>query len=268
MNSDTIVDLCDAVSELAAERNEYRRKAESQAARHSDEVEALRAERDEARCSMFDAATDRDDANHAADKARWDAEQLRRELAAMQAERTELADLRAKLALQQQIAIDATKQRDEQTARLAEAQAEIARLRAERSCKQCGKQLDTWCEQCDVPNEDEPTDCVLPLTEANAEKLWRAMREFPIAHEWDDVSPFTHDAFTRTIVTRVNQKPSKPTVVDVADLAREIRYNATSQPLELTRHQHAYRLAWWIVRTLKLEGDGDPIAPQTGEVQS
>ena len=43
---------------------------------------------------------------------------------------TEFADLRAKLALQQQIATGAATQRDEQTARLTEAQAEIARLKA------------------------------------------------------------------------------------------------------------------------------------------
>lgn len=236
MISDTIVDLCDAVSELAAERNEYRRKAESQAARHSDEVEALRAERDEARVELLEATSSADRMS------------------------SELEEAAAKLALQQQIATGAATQRDEQTARLAEAQAEIARLRAERACKQCGKRLDAWCEQCDVPDEDEPTDCAPPLTEANAEKLWMAMREFPIAHEWDDVSPFTHDAFTRTIVTHVNPKTSKPAVdvEELESLAVKAYWNHPDDGVDPS--------VCAAVRAVLAHLSLTPATPQTGEV--
>jgi regulator of replication initiation timing len=138
---------------------------------------------------------------------------------AIEALELELTDLRAKLALQTQIATGAATQRDEQTARLAEAQAEIARLRAERACKQCGGGLDTWCERCDVPDEGEP-------------------------------------------------KASKPTV-DVANLAKDIRYNSMNQPLDLTRHDHARRFADWLVNDLRLDvKPTEPATPHDGRVST
>lgn len=115
---------------------------------------------------------------------------------AIEALELELADLRAKLALQQQIATGAATQRDEQTARLAEAQAEIARLRAERACKQCGKRLDAWCEQCDVPDEGTaattpPVAADLGYHKARAERLREALkqaRESCYLDEWAPMS--------------------------------------------------------------------------------
>lgn len=109
MISDTIVDLCDAVSELAAERNEYRRKLDRLTDQLADQESSV-----EARAGLADACT-------------------------------ELTDLRAKLALQTQIAEGATQQRDEQTARLKDAQAEIVRLRAERDA--LAKEREAWLDE-------------------------------------------------------------------------------------------------------------------------
>lgn len=99
MISETVVDLCAVVSELAAERDAWRRKV--------------------------DSLTER-----LADQELGDGRELSRRREAIEAMDTELVGLRAKLALQTQIATGAATQRDEQTARLAEAQAEIARLKA------------------------------------------------------------------------------------------------------------------------------------------
>lgn len=100
MNPEMMIELCCAIGRLSDERDMLRRRVDGLVEQVDDD------------------------------------EQARRGLAAAS---TELAELRAKLALQTQIATGVATQRDEQTARLAEAQAEIARLWAERDKAKASK---------------------------------------------------------------------------------------------------------------------------------